>query len=92
MVTNKMLEALKEHLSKISEEEKQNLLCKNIIPKGWVKVKDYLPMFLAKDIFQGYSEYLVRDKDGNEFETRVCDHNTWKYYAEQEGITHWFNK
>lgn len=44
-------------------------------------------------ITQGYSEYRVKDKDGNEFITRVTDHMVWYHMiAKQNNITHWFNE
>lgn len=45
----------------------------------------------AIDIVQGYTLYKVKDKNGNEFESAVSDHNNWYYYAKEEGITHWWN-
>ena len=60
-------------------------------PKGWLSIEEYLPMMCAIDIVQGYTLYKVKDKNGNEFESAVSDHNNWYYYAKEEGITHWWN-
>ena len=60
-------------------------------PKGWLSIEEYLPMMYAIDIIQGYTIYKVKDKDGNEFESAVSDHNVWYYVAKEAGITHWWN-
>lgn len=59
--------------------------------KGWVSIEEYLPMMHAVDSMQGYTLYKVKDKDGNEFESAVSDHNVWYYMAKEAGITHWLN-
>lgn len=62
------------------------------IPKGWVSIEEHLPMMLAIDfISQGFTMYKVKAKDGKEYYSPVCDHNTWYYEAKEDGITHWFN-
>lgn len=77
------LEEHREHFRKAIEANKK--------PPGWISIEEHLPMFLAKDIMQGYSIYKVKNKDGEEFETSVSDHNTWYYLAKANGITHWLN-
>lgn len=61
-------------------------------PKGWLSIEKYLPTMYAEDIIQGYSVFKVRDKEGNEFDSYVSDHNVWYYKAKKLGITHWLNK
>lgn len=62
------------------------------IPAGWVSIEEHLPACLAFDfINKGYSEYDVKFEDGSTGVTQVIDHNTWYYYARENGITHWFN-
>lgn len=92
-----MLEALQNHIEGSSpyelELEKQRFIGSvPTIPTGWVSIEEHLPMFLVGDIMQGYSEYIVKYKDGIESVSRVSDHNTWYYHAKEQGITHWFNK
>lgn len=90
-----MAEVLREHLNSLSQEEIEEIREKYFTdkrPKGWVDIEEHLPMMRAMDIVQGYSVFKVKDKDGNEFETKVSDHNTWYYYAKEQGITHWFNE
>ena len=89
------VEDLQKKLDSLSDEEIQEIRKKYFTddrPKGWVDIEQHLPMMLVRDIKQGYSTFKVRDKDGNEFETQVTDHNTWYYhYAKKNQITHWFN-
>lgn len=61
------------------------------IPKGWVNIEDFLPMMLAVDFLTG-TTYKVKDKQGAEFLSIIGDHNTWYYYAKENGITHWYNE
>jgi hypothetical protein len=63
-------------------------------PKGWVSIEDHLPMVYAGDYMdKGYSTFKVKDKDGKEFKTNVCDGYMWKYeIAIPLNITHWFNE
>lgn len=87
---------LRDYLKNLTEEEKEEIRRKYFPedrrPKGWVSIEAHLPMMMVKDITQGYSVYKVKDEFGNEFETRVCDHNTWYYHAKEIGITHWYNE
>lgn len=62
-----------------------------IVPHGWVSIEDHLPMFMAGDIFQGGSTYLVRNKEGQEMWSVVSDHNVWYFAAKDNGVTEWFN-
>jgi hypothetical protein len=89
------VEELRKYLESLTpeqlEEERQKFFPEDTKPKGWLSIEEHLPMFMANDIMQGYSIYKVRDKDGNEFESGVADHNTWYYEAKDAGITHWLN-
>jgi hypothetical protein len=88
------LEDLQKHLDSLSDEEIQEIRKKYFTddrPKGWLSIEEHLPMMLVRDIKKGYSTFKVRDKGGNEFESNVCDHNTWYFIAKEIGITHWFN-
>lgn len=92
-----MLDALKEHFANMTPEqiaeEKALYFPKDKTPKGWVDIEEHLPKCKAMDfIKQGYSVYSVRDKDGDEYESYVTDHNTWYYSAKEQGITHWLNE
>lgn len=90
---NEELEKIHEAITKLSPEEYAYFFSSDPKPKGWISIEEHLPMFMAKDIEQGYSSYLVKDKDGNKFETQVSDHNTWYVLvAKPNGITHWLNK
>lgn len=88
------LKALREHLKKMTDAEKEEMreYFRDKRPKGWLSIEEHLPMMFANDIMQGYSVFKVRDKDGNEFDSAVTDHNIWYYRAKEEGITHWFNE
>lgn len=92
-----LLEKLQNHLEGLSpyemELEKQTFHKDDIdIPQGWVSIEDHLPMFLACDLMDGYTEYKVKFKDDTEGVSYVSDHTTWYYYAKENNITHWFNK
>ena len=78
-------------LANITQEEINKYFPPDTRPKGWLSIEEYLPMMCAIDIVQGYTLYKVKDKNGNEFESAVSDHNNWYYYAKEEGITHWWN-
>lgn len=94
-VASGIAKKLREHIESLSEEEVKEIRKKYFTddrPKGWVDIEHHLPMMLAMDIVQGYSVFKVRDVNGNEFETKVSDHNTWYHMAKEIGITHWFNK
>lgn len=86
------LDKLRESLVNISQEEVDKYFPKDTKPKGWISIEDYLPMMYTIDIMQGYTLYKVKDKDGNEFESAVSDHNVWYYMAKEAGITHWWNE
>lgn len=88
------LKALQNHLSNLSEEEKEELEehFKDDTPKGWLSIEDHLPMMMAMDIMKGATEYKIRFKNGEEGTTLVSDHNTWYYYAKENKITHWLNE
>jgi len=88
------LDALRQHLESLTEEEKTELakmLQGEEIPKGWVSIEEHLPKWKAADLAQGYSNYQVKDAEGNEFWTSVSDHGAWYYYAKERGFTHWLN-
>lgn len=93
-VLKKSIQLLREHLSSLSESEKEELRerFRDKRPKGWLSIEDHLPMMFANDIMQGYSVFKVKDDCGNEFDSRVTDHNIWYYDAKESGITHWLNK
>jgi len=93
-VLNKAIASLKKHLKSLSKEELDELKerFRDKTPKGWISIEEHLPKMLAKDIMQGFSIFKVKDKDGNEFDSGVSDHNIWYYEAKEAGITHWLNK
>ena len=65
-------------LENMTDEEIEKYFLKSKTPKGWVSIEDELSQCMEMDfITQGYSEYSVKDKDGNEFITRVTDHTVW---------------
>jgi len=89
------VKALKKYLENLTEEEKEEIRKKYFSdnrPKGWISIEVHLPMMMVKDIRQGYSVFKVRDEYGNEFESKVSDHNTWYYHAKEIGIKEWFNE
>jgi hypothetical protein len=80
-------------LEKITPEELEKYCPKDTRPTGWISIEDDLPRCIGIDfVNQGYSIYKVLDKDGNEFFSRVCDHNIWYYGAKEQGITHWWHE
>jgi len=89
-----LAENLRKHLESLTDEEVEKINEKYFTdkrPKGWLSIDEHLPMMRAIDIIQGYSLFMVKDKDGNDFWTMVSDHNAWYYKAKDAGITHWFN-
>ena len=86
-----MKKKIDEFLANITQEEINKYFPPDTRPKGWLSIEEYLPLMCAIDIVQGYTLYKVKDKNGNEFESAVSDHNNWYYYAKEEGITHWWN-
>ena len=87
---------LKEYLDSKTTEELQAeweemFPPENDPPKGWISIEDHLPMMYAIDIGQGYSEFKVKYKNGNEGVNYVGDGNIWYYEAKKAGITHWLN-
>lgn len=89
------IKALRKHLDNLTEEEKEEIrkeLMEDEPPKGWLSIEEYLPSWKAVDFLKGYSEYLVKNKYGKEFKSKVTDHDLWYYEAKEIGITHWFNK
>ena len=91
----KLGEAVDKFLDGLTKEDIEDIQDKYFkslnIPKGWVSIEDHLPRWLAEDVTQGYTEYKVRDKDGNEFIEGVTDHTMWYYDMKDIGVTHWFN-
>lgn len=87
-----MSKRLDEALANMTQEEIDKYFTPDTRPKGWLNIEEYLPMMYAIDIMQGYAPYKVKDKDGNEFESAVSDHNVWYYMAKKAGITHWWNR
>jgi hypothetical protein len=81
---------IRDSLDKMTPEEREALFPKPL-PVGWISIEEALPMFKAIDIMNGGSAYIVRDKDGREFQTQIADHNVWYYIAKEQGITHWWN-
>ena len=91
-LNKKFDEALKK-LKNMSFEEFEKHFQADTRPHGWLNIEDYLPECYVQDfVKQGYSIFKVRDKDGNEFESKILDHNTWYYDAKKQGITHWWNE
>lgn len=93
-VLDKAILALRKHLKSLTKEEKDAIKerLKDKRPKGWLSIEDHLPMMFVKDLSQGFSVFRVRDNKGEEFDSRVTDHNIWYYRAKEAGITHWLNK
>lgn len=92
---SEMAEQLRILIENMSEEELEEMRIElsDDRPKGWLNIDEHLPMMSAQDMIDpGYSVFLVRDKDGNEYESSVCDHDVWYYEAKNAGITHWLNK
>lgn len=85
-------DAAMDDLENMTEEEREKYFPKDTRPKGWLDIEEYLPMMYVEDIGKGYSEYKVKYADETEGMTKVSDHNTWYYYAKEEGITHWWNE
>ncbi len=95
-IHKKSLDALKEYLANMTEEQKSELReqLKDKTPKGWNSIEDHLPAVTCGDFLNnnGFIRFVkVKDKDGKEFESQVGDHNTWYYFAKENGITHWWN-
>ncbi len=91
------LEKIKEAFNKLSPEEWEEINKEfekehPPIPKGWLSIEDYKPMMYAKDIMKGYSEFKVRDINGNESIAHISDGNIWYYLAKEQGITEWYNE
>ena len=86
-----MSKKLDEALANMTQEDIDKYFPPDTRPKGWLSIEEYLPMMYAIDIMQGYTLHKVKDKDGNEFESGVSDHNVWYYMAKEAGITHWWN-
>ena len=86
-----MSKKLHEALANMTQEDIDKYFPPDTRPKGWLRIEEHLPMMYAIDIMQGYTLYKVKDKDGNEFESGVSDHNVWYYMAKEAGITHWWN-
>ncbi len=64
------------------------------IPNGWVSIEEHLPAVTIDDFLKHNAivrMIKVKDKDGNEFESQVGDHQMWYYIAKEAGITHWWN-
>ena len=89
---DKMKKQIDDALENMTQEDIDKYFPPDTRPKGWLSIEEYLPMMCAIDIVQGFSLYKVKDKNGNEFESGVSDHNMWFYQAKKEGITHWFNE
>lgn len=92
----KSLKALDDALKNMTDEEKEKYFPKeDPIPQGWVSIEEHLPAVRVCDFLSNsniFRDVKVKDKDGNEFMTRVGDHHTWYYMMKEEGVTHWFNE
>ena len=64
---------------------------KSISYNGEVIRDDSLYIYAERIYEEGEGFYLF-DKEGNEFNSAVTDHNIWYYRAKEECITHWFNE
>ena len=89
---NKSVEILDKVLKKYTKKDLEKYFSSVDKPKGWLSIEEYLPEMMVSDVEKGHSIYMVRDVNGNEFETKVSDHNVWYYEAKRNGITHWLNK
>lgn len=90
-LTKKIKDKIKDVIANMSNEEWDKYFPKDTKPKGWISIEEHLPMMNAIDIINGGTKYKVCYKDGTEDYSIVSDHNTWYYYAKEEGITHWLN-
>ena len=94
-IYERSLKALDKALKEMTPEEMEKYFPKeDPIPQGWVSIEEHLPMVTVGDVLDNgglYKDILVKDVNGNEFESRVGDHNVWYYMAKEAGITHWFN-
>ena len=83
---------LESALENTSDEEFRQMFPEDTTPKGWVDIEEHLPQLIVGDfVDKGYSEYKVKDKDGNVFDTKVTDSLVWYYRAKECGVTHWLN-
>jgi hypothetical protein len=57
---------------------------------GWISIEDCLPRMSAMDLLNGGTRCKVKTKDGEEFDTRVGDHQGWYYEVKEIGVTHWW--
>ena len=87
------LKKLKEALKDITPEEIEKYFTKDIRPKGWISIEDSLPDCMAGDFVEkGYTNITVKNKEGEEFETHVCDNLIWYYLVKKQGVTHWLHE
>lgn len=88
----KISKAIDDALKNMTQEELDECFPPDNRPKGWISIEDSLPECLAIDVLNGGSIYKVKDKNGKEFESKVCDHTMWYYEAKEAGITHWWHE
>ena len=90
----KLSKQIDEALKNMTQEDIDKYFpsCARPKPKGWLSIEEYLPMWLAIDVAQGFSVYKVKDAAGSVFESAVSDHDTWYHMAKETGITHWLNE
>lgn len=89
---DEMHRKLEEALNSMTEEDWQKYFPKDNRPKGWLSIEDHLPYCDALDYFSGGTVIKVRNTSGEEFESKVIDHNIWYYRMKELGVTHWYNK
>jgi len=94
----KSVDSFKRFLDETPKEELDALIEKycppDNTPKGWVSIEEALPMVTVDDVLNndGLVKFIkVKNKNGEEFDDRVGDHNIWYYRAKENGITHWWN-
>lgn len=94
ILDKKFKEALKK-LDDMPKDEVQKLVDEyfpeDTRPTGWISIEDDLPACMTMDyVEKGYTTVKVKDKDGNEYDTRVGDSLTWYYDVKKNGVTHWW--
>ncbi len=89
----KMSKKFDEILENITPEEIEKYFPKDNRPEGWISIEDSLPECFAEDFFKkGYTSIKVKDNEGNECFSQVCDPLIWYHEMKIAGITHWWHE
>ena len=87
------LKKLEEAIKNMTPEEWEKYFPKDTRPHGWISIEDSLPACMAGDfVDKGYTSVKVKDKDGKEYDTKVCDSLIWYYLVKEHGVTHWWHE